>query len=810
MTHPGGWLRLRRPGLSAVLVLAFALVLGCQGSVEDRLAEVRSLHELGAVEESLEELRGILQESPDHGEANYLLGLAQLRLGQPTLAVWPLQLAQRDPEFEVSAGLALASSYIRLDQIEVALETADRVLAAQPTNLDERLAALRIRMIALMREDRFDEALASADEVLEVEPNDLQVLALRANALLGADRVEEARDLLREMWESNAPGSEVAAAIAGVGLARLHADELEDPLAAERQLTEVLARFPADGSALRFAVEHYTGLDRPEPLKGILRGAVVAAPADPALRAWVAEQMTLLGETAEAETLLEEATELDGTATSWLHLAELRRKQEKLPEALEAVERAMELANPPPDVLRFWHADLVISNGDLERADDLIADLAGSSYQDMLKGRLALLRGQPQQALEFLTEALRRWPNNAGGRYLAAQAAYALGDVDRAISEFGEAFRVDQATTDAGFDLARLRLARGEPAQALVVAARLWAALQDTDDPRRVAALRLVAKAQLEGGDIEAAAKTLAALAELPGGAAPAAIERAALVARAKGPREAAALLAGAALDLKDPENLEALRALAQHLVNERRFDDALARVKAAVDAHPEHAPFYDVRGRVQFEAGRIDEARSAFERALELEPDYEQALEGLAQVAMASGDLESALAQFDRAAESAPDNAGLAYGAASVSMVRGDEAGAERRLREALRRDPYHANASNDLAWILAERGEDLDRALVLAEQAVRQKRSAEFLDTLGWVRLKRGDAEAAVAPLESAHELAPDAPSIAYRLGQALIATGDTARARQLLERAIQSGDFPESEQARQDLARLTPTDS
>lgn len=808
MSSPWGRIRLRRPGLLAMLTLALAL--GCQGSVEDRLQEVRSLQELGAVEESLDELRGILKEFPDHGEANYLLGIAQLRLGQPTLAVWPLQLAERDPEFEVLAGLALASSYIRLDQIHVALETADRVLAAQPANLDERLAALRIRMIALMREERFDEALATADEVLEVEPNDLQVLALRANALLGADRVEEARDLLREMWESDAPGSEVGAAIAGVGLARLYADELEDALAAERQLAEVLGRFPADGSALRFAVEHYTDLDRPEPLKEILRGAVVAAPADLALRAWVAEQMALLGETDEAETLLEEATELDGTATSWLHLAEFRRKEGKIPEALEAVESALELTNPPPDVLRFWHADLVISNGDLERADGLVADLAGSSYQDMLKGRLALLRGQHQEALEFLTEALRRWPNNAGGRYLAAQAAYALGDVDRAISEFGEAFRIDQASTDAGFDLARLRLARGEPAQALVVAARMWAALQDTDDPRRVAALRLVAKAQIEGGDLEVAAKTLAALADLPGGEAPAAVERAALVARAKGPREAAALLAGAKLDLKDPENLEALRALAQYLVDERRFDDALARVNAAIDAHPEHGPFYDVRGRVQFEAGRIDDARSAFERALELEPDYEPALEGRAQVAMASGDLEGALAQFDRAAEAAPDNAGLAYGAASASMRRGDEPGAERRLRETLRRDPYHAGASNDLAWILAERGEDLDRALALAEQAVRQNRSAEFLDTLGWVRLKRGDAEAAVAPLERAHELAPDAQSIAYRLGQALIATGDTARARELLERAIESGDFPEAEKARQDLAALPPADS
>jgi Flp pilus assembly protein TadD len=71
----------------------------------------------------------------------------------------------------------------------------------------------------------------------------------------------------------------------------------------------------------------------------------------------------------------------------------------------------------------------------------------------------------------------------------------------------------------------------------------------------------------------------------------------------------------------------------------------------------------------------------------------------------------------------------------------------------------------------------------------------------------MKRGEAIAAVAALEQAVEARSDSPSIRYRLGVALLKAGDTERAREMLQTAIDAGSFPEAADARRELAKLGP---
>jgi tetratricopeptide (TPR) repeat protein len=125
--------------------------------------------------------------------------------------------------------------------------------------------------------------------------------------------------------------------------------------------------------------------------------------------------------------------------------------------------------------------------------------------------------------------------------------------------------------------------------------------------------------------------------------------------------------------------------------------------------------------------------------------------------------------------------------------------------LREAVRRDPGHARACNDLAFALADAGRDLYQALELAERAVRVQRGADTLDTVGWVQFKRGDTDAAAASFREALELRPQAQSIQFHLGLALIKGGDEQAGADLLRTAIEGDAFPEADQARQALARV-----
>ena len=81
----------------------------------------------------------------------------------------------------------------------------------------------------------------------------------------------------------------------------------------------------------------------------------------------------------------------------------------------------------------------------------------------------------------------------------------------------------------------------------------------------------------------------------------------------------------------------------------------------------------------------------------------------------------------------------------------------------------------------------------------------SPDVLDTLGWVHLKRGETQAAVAAFREAIAARPDSASIRYRLGMALDRSGESEEAREMLRTALGTGNFPEAEEAKRELARL-----
>jgi len=109
ITLPSG-AKPRRKVLLATALLCGALGAGCGGDIESRMAEVRALQDVGQFDASTEELQEILAIDPDLPEANYRLGLAQVQMGEPSRAIWALQKAMENSEYQIPAGVLLASS----------------------------------------------------------------------------------------------------------------------------------------------------------------------------------------------------------------------------------------------------------------------------------------------------------------------------------------------------------------------------------------------------------------------------------------------------------------------------------------------------------------------------------------------------------------------------------------------------------------------------------------------------------------------------------------------------------------------------
>jgi tetratricopeptide (TPR) repeat protein len=554
---------------------------------------------------------------------------------------------------------------------------------------------------------------------------------------------------------------------------------------------------------LSAAVGFYDQTGEPERGTEVLRRALQGEPRQLTTQIALAQRLRDFGETEEAERLLQEATESESAQVALmarLALVDHFEALENYAAAASALEPALELQDDPR--LRFRYTDYLIRAKEYDRALKVAEGLKDQVFVDLARGVILLGQGKPQEALETLEAGLRLWPNNAGARYYAALAAEELGDFDRAISEYRDSIRSNAAASDAGFRLGRLHEAEGklEPA---------WIAVRhhlSPGHPRDVEALVLSIRLSHRLGRASEVQEALSQLARLPGQAGRAVAEVARIARAGGGTGEAVNAVERTGLDLTDPRHAEALSSLVASLSEAGQHRAALARVDAAIEAHPDAAAFHEIRARA-LEASGADreDVRAGFERAIELDPDNARALAGLGRIAGENGEFEDAVAFYDRAAAADPDDADTPYAVIELLAADGQSEEVGPRLEAMLKSHPYHGRAADRLARHLVARGESLDRALNLSRRALRFQAGPEALDTLGWVQLERGEFEAAIKAFERALELRPDAPSTSYRLGQALVAAGQAQAARDALHRALEAGSFPEREQALAELAQL-----
>ena len=791
-----GRLRIGR-AIAATLLASLLAILGCGSDIESRLAEVRSLHEAGQYDASIAPLRKILASESRQPEANYRLGVALLQTARQNLAIWPLQKASESDEYGVMAGILLASTLYQNGTFEEAVRAASRVLAREP----DSLASLYTRANAELAAGHPEKTLEDADHILQLRPDDATAISLRGAALIDLDRGEEAEQEFSQLAERAASGKDAnAAARSCAALASFYQSQKEAEKA-EETFEKCIAKYPTHGVLQQRASDFFVDQHKPEKAIAVWRKAVDATPEDLGLRAKLADLLYGQGRADEAKEVLEQSVELFDTPQAWRLLSSFHRKSGDPKEARQALEEAMERSRNVSPPLRFALADMLIEEGDLERAEEVAASLKEPSYRHLLRGAILLEQGDPKGALEKLEAGLRLWPNNAGARYMAGRAAQALGDRKRALAEYREAVRVGENETDAALRMAEIHFNLGQYVPALQFAERQIKKRPFVEPAAHVIAARSAAALK----QYQRAEKILENLGAKDPDSRTALVELATIRRKREGPEAALEILSKSGLDFTDPVHIEALRGLVGDYLALSQGEEALKRMSAAVSAHPESAALLDLQARVMLRLGRTDGVRELLEKALGVENEFAPALETLGNMARTSGELDAALALFERAAASDPDSAEYVYLGAQTLAMKGETERAKQRLEETLRVDPGHAQANNDLAWLLASTDSDLERALELAQVAVRVKRGADTLDTLGFVQLRKGNADEAVSALSKALEARPDSPSIEYRLGVALAAKGEKEEARAVLTKALETRSFPEAEAARAELEKL-----
>jgi tetratricopeptide (TPR) repeat protein len=720
-------------------------------------------------------------------------------MGEPSRAIWALQKAMESSEYQIPAGVLLASTHQQTKNYDEAIRAATRVLEADP----DREAALRIRATALLGARRLNDALQDTTRLVKMLPDDYVVRALHATVLADLGRLDEAEkehELVKQIGEkSDDPDQRMRACLAVAVFAK---DVKKDLVKAREAYSECAEQHPTDPALLDNVVHFFDTVKDPDRGTEIVRASVAAAPENLMLRRILANRLRMLGQPDEAENVLQETVETFGSAPAYDALAEFYRARKQPEKALEALQKVSELSQGGSDSLRFTQADTLIDVGRVDEAREIAGKIKQPTYQQLILGRIALVSGDPKTALASFEKGIQAWPNNPGARFLAGLAARDLGDEDRAIAELRESVRAGVEETDAALELARILYARGDYKESIAFAnmALRGPGGPTAPDPYVVGARAMTAAGQL--GRARASAESLRKL-----GYPAMAVRELALIERsASGPEASQKLIAQSKLDLADPANLEVLQQSIENLSLQGKGKEAIAEIDAAAKRTPDSARLYELRGLALGRAGDAAASRAAFEKALELDPKSAQAMAGLATLRAQAGEYAEAISLFERADATGPGDGSYAYSAAQIALASGAREDAIARLRRVVQLHPELAGARNDLAFLLAEDGKDLDLALSLAEQARRRNPAPDVLDTLGFVRLQRGEAKEAVAVLEQAVAADPNSPSIRYRLASALQKAGDNERARSTFEQALALGDFPEAAAAREQLARLS----
>lgn len=470
--------------------------------------------------------------------------------------------------------------------------------------------------------------------------------------------------------------------------------------------------------------------------------------------------------------------------------------------ALEAGERWVDLAPGNREAhsvlarLRLRRGEAEPAVGHLQRVIELTDGGAEAGMREVaaLVGR----SGDPDTALAAMARLVERYPDVAVSHYALADLAASVDDHQAALVAVERALALEPDYGDAHVLRARVLVEMGRTQEAF---SRLRAARRRNPEdaaialgyPRILLRAERVERAEREMrrvferfGDDARTVYSLSLLAMQAEAWDDAQIYLERLLAMET--RESAAHYYLGRILQQEDDCTAALRHFIKIRGGERGFD---AGLRTAV---------------CMAELGRAEEARLHLER-MRVRNDDAGARARLvttrARVERIAGNDEDALEVLAQGIERDPDNIDLRYARAlaAAGLDRFEQARTD--LEVILEQEPDNPRALNALGYMLADRGLELQRARRMIERALEQNPDdPATIDSMGWVLYRMSEPREALAYLERAWELQPDA-EVGAHLGEVLWKLGRREEAAAVWEEAQEQG--PDNDILKETMQRL-----
>jgi tetratricopeptide (TPR) repeat protein len=383
----------------------------------------------------------------------------------------------------------------------------------------------------------------------------------------------------------------------------------------------------------------------------------VRRPSEPAATLPQARAHFQKGNYAEAEALCEGLLAKQPSDFDALYLlGAIRHAQGRLPDALDALARALKTNSRSPEVL-FNHGMILANLNRLAEAldsyDRLVSLRPDWAEAQCNRGRVLLDLGRPDAALPCFEAALRLKPDFADALNGQGNALVALRKPEQALAALDRALRLQPANAPALFNHGTALARLGKYPEAL---ASYEKAITVNPHYAQAHANRGVALRKLKRHD-DALASCDRAIA-------------------------------------LDPGHANAWITRGNVLYDMTRYDEALASYDRATAIDPQHdGPWVD-RGVVLEHLARLDEGLASYDRALAINPNNGRAWTNRGNTLLVQGRLDEALANHDRALALGPDTVSTLISKGVVLLHAGRPLEAREYLDRALARDPVAPKA--------------------------------------------------------------------------------------------------------------------
>jgi tetratricopeptide (TPR) repeat protein len=699
----------------------------------------------------------------------------------------------QDPRYG-EARQKLAEAYVASGDLPSAY--GEYVRAADVMAGDPSAQVKAGEMLLLAR--NYEEAESRANKALALNPKYIEAQVLKANALAGLNRVEDA---VAEVEEAIRNDPDRISSYSSLGFIQMIRG---DQALAEAAFKKAVDTDPSSVNARLALANFYWSAGRRSEAEEHLKRALTINPKNSVANRMMAMLSIGSGRQAEAEPYLKAMAENDRSEAGKLTLADYYVTAGRRDEARAILNEVAASGNEGFAKATLRLAGLGAMSQDLASTERLVDSVLAKEphHVDALLAKTLLQAnaGKLTEALGTVQAAVTAGPTTAGAHFMLGEIQMRRGEHPEAIKAFTDALKHNPRMARAEIELAKLHLAAGRltDAEAFAQAAlsKISGALE---------AHLMMARINLAKGDTDAAERKLRPMLKaLPNDSR--VQTEVGLLEVAKKNWSAARAAFSRALELQ-PNQFDALKGIVALDVQDRKVDAVRTRLDTALRSAPDNPNVLLLAGRAYSRLGDTATAEKMWRKTAEVDPDNLAAYVELGQLYGATNRLDAAVAGFQELTKANPKSV---QGHTILGMLLQSQnklSEAQAHYETVMSLDPNAAVAANNLALILAEQGGNLDVALQYAQTAKsRLPDRPEIADTLGWIYYKKGLVQQALGPFSESVRLAPKNATYHYHLGLAQLDAGDRSKARASLTQALAlSQSFKGADEARQALAKL-----